>query len=448
MNSLELAARELLPHGWLLLLAFSIATSMVALLRRPCRRLFGAERAFQLWLLPPLAMLASQLPHAARVVPAWPSLVVRIAEAARALPATAPVASTIGWRVVLLLAWLIGMIGWSALGWRQQARYRRRLHGARRVPDASLRWPIWHAADAAIGPALVGAWRPRIVLPADFETRYDADERRLILAHEAAHAQRRDGCWMLVAQIVAGLCWFHPLCWWALRAFRHDQELACDAAVLGRDRTQRRRYANAMLKTQSTAFALPVGCSWSPRHPITERIAMLKHRQPSRSRRHAGSAAIGLLALVLAGAVYAATSSAPLKVQGDPAAASRFTLKIDVTLGGKPASTHFTQCVARDKAVALSGTDSAGASWNGRFIVTPAAKGEIEIRTQVDTRFESASGHARTASAKPVVRTLPGQQATISFGQVSGQVHGGKSGDQTIRFDMTPSVGCVGDQPM
>jgi beta-lactamase regulating signal transducer with metallopeptidase domain len=59
------AAIDWLGRGWLLVLAFTAAVLVAALLRRPCRRLFGAERAFQLWLLPPLAMLASQLPHVA-----------------------------------------------------------------------------------------------------------------------------------------------------------------------------------------------------------------------------------------------------------------------------------------------------------------------------------------------------------------------------------------------
>ena len=58
--SSELAAIDWLGHGWLLLLAFSAAVLLAAALRRPCRRWFGTERAFQLWLLPPLAMLASQ----------------------------------------------------------------------------------------------------------------------------------------------------------------------------------------------------------------------------------------------------------------------------------------------------------------------------------------------------------------------------------------------------
>src|SRR6185437_1853598 len=186
--------------------------------------------------------------------------------------------------------------------------YRRRLHGATPMADARSRRPVLRATRIDVGPALVGAWRSRIVLPADFAERYDTIEQTLILAHEDAHARRGDGWWCLFAQLLAALFWCQPLAWWALAALRHDQELACDAAVLRGHGAQRRSYANVMLKTQSAAFALPVGCAWSPRHPLTERIAMLKHDQPGRFRRRCGSLVVVGVALTVASTVYAATA--------------------------------------------------------------------------------------------------------------------------------------------
>src|SRR6185312_5688002 len=111
--------------------------------------------------------------------------------------------------------------------------------------------------------------RSRIVLPADFEQRYSDVEQTLILAHEAMHARRLDGWWCLLGRVVAAGFWLHPLARWALSALRHDQELACDAAVLRDHGAQRRSYAQAMLTAQSAAIALAVGCPWSPRHPVT-----------------------------------------------------------------------------------------------------------------------------------------------------------------------------------
>jgi beta-lactamase regulating signal transducer with metallopeptidase domain len=63
MSALELAALQAWQQGVALAVAFTLATPAVALLRPRCRRAFGAERAFLLWLLPPLALLACLLPH-------------------------------------------------------------------------------------------------------------------------------------------------------------------------------------------------------------------------------------------------------------------------------------------------------------------------------------------------------------------------------------------------
>lgn len=200
----------------------------------------------------------------------------------------------------------VGRAGLSVSRRISQSRYRLRLRGATPVVGLSVHWPVLRANRTDVGPALVGAWRSKIVLPADFERRYDVIEQTLILYHEATHARRLDGYWCLLAQVAAATFWFHPLAWWVLAAFRQDQELACDAAVLREHGEHRRSYANAMLKTQSAAFALPVGCSWSPRHPVTERIAMLRMPIPNRLRRIVGRITVVAIVLGASMSVYAA----------------------------------------------------------------------------------------------------------------------------------------------
>ena len=91
MNELHLPglaslAAVWVARGWMALLAFTAAVLLVAALRKPCQRWFGAERAFQLWLLPPLALLASQLPHAAATSAPLPPLVYMITSAVGTTP--------------------------------------------------------------------------------------------------------------------------------------------------------------------------------------------------------------------------------------------------------------------------------------------------------------------------------------------------------------------------
>lgn len=429
MSNLQIPGLESLvlawaARGWLALLAFTAAVLVVAALRRPARRWFGAERAFQLWLLPPLAMLASLLPHAAVSSSHLPSMVYAITAAVAAPLPHAESANGFDWRIGAMLLWLAGMVIVLALAIAAQRRYRRRLRGATPL-QASLRWPVLRAVDAGVGPALVGAWRSRIVLPSDFAERYDTTEQALILAHESAHARRGDGWWSLFAHASVALLWFHPLAWWALAALRHDQELACDAAVLREHGAYRRSYANAMLKTQSSALALPVGCRWSPRHPLTERIAMLKQKPVSAPRRRVGGVVLVVFAGVAAGAAYAATTPAVIT-------ADRYSLELSVSFNGKPAQQLKKMCLKPGEYANVNGVATEVPPWQGRVVVFPAEKGEIEIRTDM-------SGGTLDKAVRPIVRTMPGQRATIEIGS---DVDGADGRFTGIKLDMTAGIGC------
>jgi TonB family protein len=154
---------------------------------------------------------------------------------------------------------------------------------------------------------VMGVLRPRIVLPADFLQRYDAAERALIVRHERLHIVRGDLQCNAAAALLRCVYWFNPVLHMGLRCYRHDQELACDARVLADHPASRRRYGQAMLKTQLDASPLPVGCHWHT-HPIKERIAMLKHPAP---RRWQKILSMLLLPVVLCGGGYAAWAKQP-----------------------------------------------------------------------------------------------------------------------------------------
>src|SRR3546814_498383 len=113
-----------------------------------------------------------------------------------------------------------------------QAAVQRRFHrslGALRVDGNGL----LRAGSSTGLPAVVGL-RARIVLPADFDVRYSADERALILAHERTHRARGDVAGNALMAALRCVYWFNPLLWIAADRFRRDQELACDATVVAR----------------------------------------------------------------------------------------------------------------------------------------------------------------------------------------------------------------------
>jgi beta-lactamase regulating signal transducer with metallopeptidase domain len=430
MSSLE----SWFPSLWLAILASTLSLLLVLLLRRSMRRWLGAETAFFLWALPPVAIVMTQLPHPTGIaLPALPPLIVSVTQAS-AIPAAHGVSSTLHANSLLVLTWLIGVAICAATAVVRQRHYERHLHTAARWTAIDLAWPVWQAPDTRTGPAMVGAWRPRIVLPGDFEQRYDATEQALILAHEASHASRRDGWWCLAAQAMACLFWFHPLVWWALPAFRHDQELACDAAVMRKHAGQRRRYALAMLKTQGAIDALPVGCAWSPRHPVMERIAMLKRSQVSRVRRWVGKLTVAGLICALGGAVYASTADTP---HSTLPAAERFTLKLEVATKGQPAHLHSTSCLAPgSEHYELTDTSMEGLPpWHALISVSPAEKGQLMVNVEM-------SGGTLDKTINPRILVLAGQQGTIQVGQKIEGGAGKPDEDRTISIKATPSVGC------
>ncbi len=84
-------------------------------------------------------------------------------------------------------------------------------------------------ADVSV-PLVAGLLKPVILLPRSAAGwpgwQLDAD-----LNHELQHVRRKD-LWTLLAGHLACALWFHPLAWAVSSRLRHEQESACDDAVL------------------------------------------------------------------------------------------------------------------------------------------------------------------------------------------------------------------------
>ncbi|HET6546601.1 MAG TPA: M56 family metallopeptidase [Rhodanobacteraceae bacterium] len=410
---------DLLVHLLAATVAASAAAGMILVLRLPVRRGFGAQAAYRLWALLPLATIATLLPAPIAPPPVTLSITASVATAPAALTPTVASADLATW---LLFAWLAG-VGASALwfAW-QQRRFVRRL--GRLSQDADGRW---RAERAATGPALIGAIRPRIVLPPDFERRYSAGERDLVIAHEEMHRARGDAQANALAAAVRVMFWFNPLMHLAVSRFRLDQELACDAAVLARFPGTRRRYADAMLKTQLAAQSLPVGCHWPTGHPLKERIAMLGIPLPGRARRVAGFA----LALVLGlGCVYAAWAAQPARPV--PATNAGTVQVVDVRLrvamdGKAPKDIRLVAPVAKPFWVTGDGVGA----WKARFVAHPRSDGNI--RLDMDLR---QSGQVLD---QPSMVLEPGRTGSVTITATDGR--------QRFRIDATLALHEAGWQP-
>jgi TonB family protein len=290
-------------------LAAGAGVLVVLALRTLMRPRFGAGAAYLMWLAPLAAGLAVLAPHPVARTPIAP--MAPIAMAMEAFVATAP-ASVGGGPDLASLAfgvWIAGALAAAALLLRRQAMFLRAMGRLEAVGGSG----VFRAERSGVGPAVVGVLRPRIVAPADFETRFGPKERELILAHEGVHLRRGDWAVNALACAAQCLCWFNPLVHLAAHLLRIDQELACDATVIDRFPAERRTYAELLLKTQLATQALPLGCHWpaGSAHPLKARIAMLKSPFPERAMRAMG---VAVVASVTLGAGALAWSAQPSPV--------------------------------------------------------------------------------------------------------------------------------------
>jgi beta-lactamase regulating signal transducer with metallopeptidase domain len=257
-------------------LVAGLAIVLVLAMRPPVRRWFGAHQVYLSWLLVPVAVLGGAIP-----APEGEGAVGALERAVRA---------TDGWLSAGTNHWVIAGV-WAAGV----------LASAAVVALRYLRFLSQERAGLA-GPAIVGVVSPRVVTPADFEVRYTPDECRLVRAHERAHIDRYDARCNAVILAMQCLNWFNPLVHLAARAIRFDQELACDATVMTRLPTERRRYAEALLHSQHGAAASPLGCDWScagARLLMTRLTTLMEKRPGERSCELGDMLLAGLWTLVL-----------------------------------------------------------------------------------------------------------------------------------------------------
>lgn len=293
-------------NEWLALIgetavASSVAVLLVLLLRRTIRDAFGVAVAYALWWLVPAAIVSVLLP--APVIVAYPKVLIGAAAVVASPGTVAEAAITLTqWLAAL---WLAGALAMAWRFGRQQAAFRRALGPLVHRPDG-----LRESRAVAGLPAVVGLWRPMIVVPADFDARYTPLQRGLMEAHERVHLRRGDLPANAVATALRCVFWFNPLLHFAARLFRQDQELACDQQVIARHPASRRDYGEAMFKTQLAVQPLPLGCHWltfdrGRNHPLKERIAMLRQPVPTPRRWITGAALVATLTLSAGFAAWA-----------------------------------------------------------------------------------------------------------------------------------------------
>jgi beta-lactamase regulating signal transducer with metallopeptidase domain len=278
----------------------SVTLLLVLLLRRPVAELFGAGWAYALWLLPALGLVIPPLPFLGAELDLLPPLATVISLSGDPAASLPPEGGSGQWTPILLAAWAGGAAAFLAWQWLVYRRFLTGLSFSGRSAGAHGGLPLIES-ESVDGPLAVGLLDRRIVVPADFRSRYSPEEQRLALDHEAVHHRRGDIWSNLAAILFLAVNWFNPLAWLSFRAFRMDQELACDAAVAGAASAEERQdYARSLVKSASRP-GLIAACPLNHADQLKRRLKMMKNHKVSRLRSAGGLAALGLALCATAG---------------------------------------------------------------------------------------------------------------------------------------------------
>jgi TonB family protein len=168
------------------------------------------------------------------------------------------------------------------------------------------------------GPAVVGLFRPAIVLPRWVAEEMAPEERRLILAHEREHLRARDPQLLAMGVLAAALLPWSPAGWWMLRRLRLAMEVDCDARVLARGGDVR-TYGSLLLEVGRRGSAGMVGAA-----ALSEPAGFLERRIRVMTGKPKGGTASVLRMLGLGTAAVGALAALPLPerlaAQQEPAA--------------------------------------------------------------------------------------------------------------------------------
>ena len=177
-------------------------------------------------------------------------------------------------RVGRPLAWAWGggvvvLLGWISLA-SLRLRRRERAWSGTRIGDS----PVLVSAD--VGPALLGIFRNRVVLPR-WCLELPAEAVELVVAHEEEHRRAGDTRLVVPLGLAAVLLPWNLPFWWMFRRLREAVEVDCDRRVLHRFPGRRRLYGELLLLVCSRRSAASGALATFSEHRSTlgRRIRML-----------------------------------------------------------------------------------------------------------------------------------------------------------------------------
>ncbi|AJA07821.1 peptidase M56, BlaR1 [Sphingopyxis fribergensis] len=301
----------MLLQAWVdTLVTTGILVLLILIVRKPFARHFGPRLTYALWAVPALRLVLPPLPFADPVVIVPEPASEMAVMVPVGLPVAAPAAAEPLWSFAELVPyffalWAAGMVAVVVTAMISHRRFRRAVldEAVELEPIGKIRLVM---SDAVDGPVAFGLWQRYVAVPHDFFARYVAEERALAIDHELSHHRHGDLWANSAALLLLAAQWFNPFAWRAIRAFRFDQEAACDARVLTMANCEERaertaRYATAIVKA-AVGPRLSLAAPMAVHDNLQERLTMLTQEDISKKRGLVGRLLIGSATLAVLGA--------------------------------------------------------------------------------------------------------------------------------------------------
>jgi beta-lactamase regulating signal transducer with metallopeptidase domain len=299
---------------------------------------------------------------------------------------------------VVLGMWGLASLGWIALVLRAAVGIRRRRERWQTAQVDGV--SVLVASD--VGPAVVGALSPRIVIP-HWAALLDTPARALMLRHESEHIRARDPLCLLAATLVTALLPWNAALWMIARRLRLAIEIDCDSRVL-RSSSERREYGELLLTVGARLSApMPFATSLAERRPLLER--RLK-AMTALSPRHPRFVTASCVALVIVATTAATRIPRPLSLVHRVAASISTAAVVDdarlaVTNPTLPPATVTPTRASNATPFVPADGPKAASLPVGRFAVgNPDSLTMAEIRTLIEAH------HPTVLSGDPGINTI------------------------------------------
>lgn len=221
--------------------------------------------------------------------------------------------------VAIPLIWFFGMIFWFVFFAAGRFSLHRKIK-AHSLPSAQyddllqrcrqqihLRRPVKITVqDYLSSPAVIGVFRPQILLPNFEEGSISEESLYYIILHELSHLKRHDLLLNALLLCLQSVYWFNPFVWLLFRYMREDMELSNDSFVLKHIQPEQdKAYARSLVEvlgcSHHIAMMPKLLCMTDGAKNVKRRISMIKQKGAFQKHRVLISAvSLALIALLAA----------------------------------------------------------------------------------------------------------------------------------------------------